>query len=84
MTDTATPAPATPKCEARTGVTPGAFGFTPTPCEATRGLRALIDAAGDTHWFCPAGGHAEAVALRFGAIRQLKAQSRAPMYEGME
>jgi hypothetical protein len=77
MTDMTTPpTPAEPTCQARTGLTPGAFGFIPVPCEQTRGLRVLIDAAGEVHRFCPAAGHAEAVAMRFGAIRQLMAMSR--------
>jgi len=80
MTDTAA---ATPQCEARTGVTPGAFGFVATPCNAARGLRSFVDGQGVTHHFCPAPGHGEAVALRHGVIRQFTAQFR-PMYEGMD
>lgn len=71
------------RCEARTAVRPGAFGFEPVACEQSRGLRVLTDAAGTDHYFCPASGHAESVALRYGAIRQLRA-SRSPMYEGMD
>lgn len=81
MTDTATATP--PSCEARTRYVPGAFGFEPQPCGQSRGLRVLTDATGAAHYFCAASGHAESVAMRFGAIRQLMA-ARSPMYEGMD
>lgn len=70
MPDTTT---ATPQCEGRTGVTPGEFRLVPVGCDQTRGLRVLIDGAGTIHRYCGAAGHAESVALRFGAIRQLMA-----------
>ena len=72
-----------PTCEARTGFTAGAFGFEAKPCGQTRGLRVLVDGTGVSHHCCPAAGHAESVAMRFGAIRQLMA-ARSPMYEGMD
>lgn len=65
---------APPRCEARTGVTPGAFGFDPVPCGQTRGLRSVVTERGETHYFCAAVGHGEAVALRNGAIRQFTAR----------
>lgn len=76
MTDTATATPIEPTCEAHTGLVPGDFGFKPTACVQTRGLRILIDGAGDVHRFCSAVGHAESVAMRFGAIRQLMVMDR--------
>lgn len=85
MTATATPLELpSPKCEARTGYTPGAFGFRPTPCDQTRGLRALVDNDGKVHYFCPAVGHGEAVAVSNGAIAQFTAMRPRVVFEGMD
>ncbi len=84
MTDTATASPP-PTCEARTGFTPGEFGFLPTPCGQTRGLRVLVDGQGRNHYFCAAAGHGESVAISNGAMRQFGAMpTNRPMYEGMD
>ena len=80
MTVNDTAVAAEPRCEARTGFTPGAFRFEPVPCNATRGLRSFTDAQGTVHRYCPAAGHAESVAIRFGSIHKVGRQ----MYEGME
>lgn len=80
MADTTVITP--PQCEARTGVTPGDFGFQPVRCDQTRGLRTLVDGAGKAHHFCPAAGHAENVAIKNGAIAQLVTVR--PIYEGMD
>lgn len=67
----------TTRCEARTGVTPGAFGFEPTRCSTAIGLREFVNAQAETHRFCGAPGHEDNVRLRFGGIGAMQPPRKA-------
>jgi hypothetical protein len=71
-----TPVAVEARCEAKTGYVPGEFRMEPVRCDQTRGLRSFVDGQGTTHWFCPAVGHMEAVALRNGAAYLTKPAMR--------
>jgi hypothetical protein len=65
MNHAATAAP--PRCDANSnGRAATDWGETWLPCQAERGLRSFVDARGQTRYFCPALGHRENVARRFG------------------
>ena len=56
-----------PKCDANSsGRAASDWGETWLPCQAHLGLRSLTDREGVERWFCPALGHRENVARRFG------------------
>lgn len=54
------------RCDARTGEIAGEFGFVPTWCQTTIGIREIRDRAGYRRRYCAAPGHQEYVIARYG------------------
>ncbi len=79
------PTSAPPKCDASsTGRAATDWGESALPCQATRGLRSLIDRTGETRYYCPAPDHQRTVERRFGRAEGCHICGRlAPILDGL-